>query len=177
MSARKIAIFLILMALLVSMASANPVFVAGDQDGQGFLLQRESDCYLITAQHLLGEAREAILVDDRSARHHALLERTAEPGLAILRVPGIGGCASSFPDGGELDRLLQTTGEARLTYRTNSGAISSIGVEIIASDERYIRVRAENSERLYRGIIGSPLMIGDSTAGMLQSVDADSGTG
>ena len=168
---------LILVLLLAGEAAAQPVFVSGDEDGQGFLRQRSNDCYLITPQHVLGQARQATLVGDRAERHSAMLERSYEPDLAILRVPGLSGCPSRFPDGGALDRLLQGGSEARLVSRSSSGAVRQTPVEIIASDERFIRVRAQNGEPLFRGMSGSPLMIGGSTAGMLQSVDADSGTG
>ncbi len=156
---------------------AQPVFVAGAEDGQGFLRQRGSECYLVTPQHVLGPAREAELVGNRAERHAALLERSYDPDLAILRVPGKTGCPTRFPDGVALERLLQNTTQARLVSRSASGAVRQTNVAIIASDERFIRVRAEADERLFRGMSGSPLMIGGSTAGMLQSVDADSGTG
>ena len=163
--------------LLAGNAGAQPVFVAGEEDGQGFLRQRGNTCYLVTPQHVLGQAREAVLTGDRAERHSAVLERSYDPDLAILRVAGLSDCLARFPDGGALDRLLQSTSEARLVSRSNSGAVRQTPIEIIASDERYIRVRARNGEALFRGMSGSPLMIGASTAGMLQSVDADSGTG
>lgn len=162
--------------LLAGEAIAQPVFVAGDEDGQGFLRQRGDACYLVTPQHVLGRAREAVLTGDRAERHSATLERNYDPDLAILRVASLSGCPTRFPDGGALDRLLQATSEARLVSRSNSGAIRQTPIEIIASDERFIRVRAKNGDPLVRGMSGSPLMIGGSTAGMLQSVDADSGT-
>ena len=163
--------------LLAGETIAQPVFVAGDEDGQGFLRQRGDACYLVTPQHVLGRAREAVLTGDRAERHSATLERSYDPDLAILRVAGLSGCPTRFPDGGALDRLLQATSEARLVSRSNSGAMRQTSIEIIASDERYIRIRARSGEPLFRGMSGSPLMIGGSTAGMLQSVDADSGTG
>ena len=163
--------------LLACQAAAQPVFVAGAEDGQGFLRQRGDACYLVTPQHVLGPALKAVLTGDRAERHSATLERSYDPDLAILRVASLSGCPTRFPDGGALDRLLQATSEARLVSRSNSGAVRQTPVEIIASDERYIRIRARNGEPLFRGMSGSPLMMGGSTAGMLQSVDADSGTG
>ena len=173
----KIQGLILVLLLLAGEAAAQPVFVSGDEAGQGFLRQRSNDCYLITPQHVLGQARQATLVGDRAERRQALLERSYEPDLAILRVPGLSGCPSRFPDGGALDRLLQANSEARLVSRSNSGTMRQTPIEIIASDERYIRVRARNGELLFRGMSGSPLMIGGSTAGMLQSVDADSAIG
>ena len=163
--------------LLAGEASAQPVFVKGAEDGQGFLRQRGNACYLVTPQHVLGQAREAVLTGDRAQRHKALLERRYDPDLAILRIETLDDCPTRFPDGGALDRLLQATSEARLVSRSDSGAVRQVSTEIIASDERFIRIRAENGERLFRGMSGSPLMIGGSTAGMLQTVNADSGTG
>ena len=163
--------------LLAGEASAQPVFVKGAEDGQGFLRQRGNACYLVTPQHVLGQAREAVLTGDRAQRHKAVLERSYDPDLAILRIETLDDCPTRFPDGGALDQLLQATSEARLVSRSDSGAVRQVSTEIIASDERFIRIRAENGERLFRGMSGSPLMIGGSTAGMLQTVNADNGTG
>ena len=169
---------LILTLLLVAgEASAQPVFVKGAEDGQGFLRQSGNACYLVTPQHVLGQAREAVLTGDRAQRHKAVLERRYDPDLALLRIETLDDCPTRFPDGGALDQLLQATSEARLVSRSNSGAVRQVKTEIIASDERFIRIRAENGERLFRGMSGSPLKIGGSTAGMLQTVNADNGTG
>lgn len=174
---RTISGLILTLLLLAGKAAAQPVFVAGDEDGQGFLRQRGEACYLVTPQHVLGQAREAVLTGDRAERHRALLERSYDPDLAILRVAELSDCPSRFPDGGALDRLLQASSTARLVSRSGSGAVRQTAVEIIASDERFIRVRAQAGGNLFRGMSGSPLMIGGSTAGMLQSVDADNGTG
>ena len=165
------------LTLFAGEAAAQPVFVAGAEDGQGFLRQRGEACYLVTPQHVVGLARKAALTGDRAERYSATLERSYDPDLAILRVAGLSGCPTRFPDGGALDRLLQATSQARLASRSNSGAVRQTPIEIIASDERYIRIRVRNGEPLFRGMSGSPLMIGGSTAGMLQSVNADSGIG
>ena len=167
----------LLLMLYAGLATGQTVFVAGDEDGQGFLRQRGDACYLVTPQHVLGQAREAMLTTDRAERHSALLERSYDPDLAILRVASLSECPIRFPDGGALDRLLRATSEARLVSRSHSGAMRQTAIDIIASDERFIRVRARSGDKLFRGMSGSPLMIGGSTAGMLQSVDADSGTG
>jgi hypothetical protein len=168
----------VIFLLVLSMqAAAEPVFVQSQEDGQGFLRQRGSDCYLITPQHVLGPERSAELVGERAERYQGILERSYDPDLAILRVPDRSDCPSRFPDGGALRELLRNTSSARLLTRSASGAVRQTGVEIIASDERFIRIRARSGERLFRGMSGSPLMIGRSTAGMLQSVDADSGSG
>lgn len=169
-------VFIFLLVLSMQ-AAAEPVFVQSQEDGQGFLRQRGSDCYLITPQHVLGPERSAELVGERAEQHQGILERSYDPDLAILRVPDRSDCPSRFPDGGALRELLRNTSSARLLTRSASGAVRQTGVEIIASDERFIRIRARSGERLFRGMSGSPLMIGGSTAGMLQSVDADSGTG
>ena len=167
----------LLLMLYAGLATGQTVFVAGDEHGQGFLRQRGDDCYLVTPQHVLGQAREAMLTTDRAERHRALLERNYDPDLAILRVASLSDCPVRFPDGGALDRLLRATSEARLVSRSHSGAVRQTSIDIIASDERFIRIKARNGDKLFRGMSGSPLMIGGSTAGMLQSVDADSGTG
>ena len=170
-------LMILILLLLAGEVSAQPVFVKGAEDGQGFLRQRGNACYLVTPQHVLGQVREAVLIGDRAERHSAVLERSYDPDLAILRVAGLSHCPARFPDGGALDRLLHATSEARLVSRSNSGAVRQVPTKIIASDERFIRIRAENGERLFRGMSGSPLKIGESTAGMLQTVNADSGTG
>lgn len=169
--------FLLGMIALGFHAVAEPVFVAGAEDGQGFLRQRDGVCYLVTPQHVLGGAREASLTGNLALSHEAVLQRSYDPDLAILRVAGRIECPGRFPDGGALEALLSQTGEGRLVSRSASGALFHTPVEIIAADERFLRVRARAGETLFRGLSGSPMMIGGSTAGMLQSVDADSGIG
>jgi len=172
-----IAGLILTLSLLGGEATAQPVFVQGDEDGQGFLRQRGNACYLVTPQHVLGQAREAVLTGDRAQRHNATLERSYDPDLAILRIDTLDGCPIRFPDGGALDRLLNRGTEARLSTRSSSGALQQVAVEILGSDDRFIRVRGANGEQLFRGMSGSPLMIGGSTAGMLQTVNADNGIG
>jgi len=172
-----IAGLILILSLLGGTATAQPVFVQGDEDGQGFLRQRGNDCYLVTPQHVLGQAREAVLTGDRAQRHNATLERSYDPDLAILRIDTLDDCPTRFPDGGALNRLLNQSTKARLSTRSSSGALQQVAVEILGSDDRFIRVRGANGEQLFRGMSGSPLMIGGSTAGMLQTVNADNGTG
>lgn len=171
------AILVIFLMLSGGIATAQPVFVSGDQEGQGFLRKRDSECYLVTLQHVLGQAREARLTGDRAKRYKALLERKYEPDLAILRVPNLSDCPNRFPDGGALDHLLQSGNQARLISRNRSGILRQIAVEIIAFDELFIGVRAKQGEHIFRGMSGSLLMLGGSTAGILQSFDLQSGTG
>jgi len=172
-----IAGLILILSLLGGTATAQPVFVQGDEDGQGFLRQRGNDCYLVTPQHVLGQARQAVLIGDRAQRHNATLERSYDPDLAILRIDTLDDCPTRFPDGGALNRLLNQSTKARLSTRSSSGALQQVAVEILGSDDRFIRVRGANGEQLFRGMSGSPLMIGGSTAGMLQTVNADNSTG
>lgn len=169
--------FALLFLIMTSHAAAEPVFVSGDEDGQGFLRQRGSDCYLMTPKHVVGGAREATVVGERAERRRAILERVYDPDLAILRILGKTGCPTRFPDGGALGRLLLSDRSARVVSRSQSGTTRYTPVEIIGSDDRFILIRPASNERIFQGLSGSPLMIGGSTAGMLQSVDSEQGTG
>ena len=172
----KIAIFSCLLCASVAV-QAQPVFVSADEDGQGFLRQRGNDCYLVTPQHVLGQSRSAEMIAERAERFSADLQRTYDPDLAIMRVAGKTGCPTRFPDGGALEQLIHSDRSMRLATRSAGGALRYTNVEVIGSDDRFILIAPKSGERLFRGLSGSPLMIGGSTAGMLQTVDAERGTG
>ena len=148
---------------------------AEEEIGQGFFRARGSECFFITANHVVENATKIELITPDRLRYKASVITTYPDDVAILRVelPIDTACPkSSWDSGKKLKVLLNMEMEGKVKTLLEDGSFLQTAVVIKAFDSnRYILITPKNSNiQISKSFIGSPLFIADKLAGMLQSV-------
>lgn len=168
-------------SLGIAVAEGGPahVLVRGAEQGQGLLLKRFDECYLLTAEHVLGKSvRAAVTEGGRDARlgQGSLVATFPEFDLALLRITGAASnaCGTSIRNlATNLDELLVQRGNGYLSYVYEDGGIARTPVVAADIGPDQIRVRTvDPSEGILQGQSGSMLLVGDRPAGILLSVES-----
>lgn len=139
---RALAAALALGLMLLAPADADTVFVrSGQHEGQGWIFQHESGCWVATAGHVVVDGAGAIVVGPNGKQAEAVRTvRHPTLDLALLELAGttLRDCpASSLGDRDELemlDRLLHQDGALRFERRSGEAGKTtgiSYGVETI----------------------------------------------
>jgi len=171
-------------ALLTSFFSqaVTQVHVKSGEVGQGFLLNRLDQCYLVTPAHVIGNQFFASLMGGTNLR--ALGE--AEPiqtfgyDLSILSVNGAikKECYTNINQFESIDYLLQNATKLTISSVNADGSKSFVPVTLTDKALVYLRVRPDSSDfPLYKGLSGSLVFIDEIPIGMLQSIDSETGEG
>lgn len=175
---------LIALSLTASVAAAadlpTQAYVRADEHGQALLLNRLQECYAVTPKHVIGGNLFATLVGGSGGAHHgdADLLQTFGYDLSILRVTGAlarqcGGSLGNIP---RLDDLLASSSAAVVTSINEDGSISRRNVTLSDVDVIYLHVRPDRAkDQLFKGLSGSLLLVGERPAGILMSVEPDTG--
>ena len=167
---------LIYMILFSAEALGSDAYVYAEEEfGQGFFRARGTECFFITAGHVVEDATEIELVTSGRNRYEATVITTYPDDLAILRVeiPKNTTCPkSSWDSGKKLKTLLSMEQEGIVKTRLDDGSILQTTVSIKTFDAfRFIRITPKNpNDQFLKGFSGSPLFIAGKLAGMLQSV-------
>ena len=151
---------------------------ASGREGGGLLRARGSDCYAITADHVVQEAT-AITVTD-GGHHQASVSLTKEynsEDLAILSFDGHdramcnGSRWPSHTDG--IGNLLKNAGaNGKLVKLTAGGAVAQMPVTMTHIGDGQVIVRPTGDQNVIaRGWSGSALEVNGSIVGILLSVD------
>lgn len=159
---------------------AGQVFVRADDIGQGVLRPRGSECFLVTPRHVVGDATDVEYVNQGRVHGRARLELEYAPDIAVLRVSegNPAACGSEWPAVQSLGERLQGTDEAVVESRGEDGSVQRRQVQVTGIDPVYLTVRpAGPGDGLFRGLSGSLVLVQRAHAGVLLSVDSESGEG
>ncbi|PPI84484.1 hypothetical protein KEHDKFFH_09425 [Marinobacter maroccanus] len=157
-------------------------FVTAGENGQAVLMSRLNECYAVTPAHVIGDGFFATLVGGSSARPRGeadLLQRFGYD-LAVLRVTGAITDNCDFDLGGSfsLDRALSTAGSGQIVSVNSDGSLSRREVRVSDVGLLYLRVSPVGPEnQLFKGLSGSLLALDETPAGILMSVDPQTGEG
>ncbi|WP_351189417.1 discoidin domain-containing protein [Shewanella sp. TB4-MNA-CIBAN-0142] len=162
--------------------AVTQVYVTAGEVGQGFLLNRLDQCYLVTPKHVIGDEFFATLISGTHLRSLGEAEpiQTFGYDLSILSVMGAAEkeCQTNINQFGVIEVLLQNATQLTISSINADGSRSLIPVTLTDKGLIHLRVNPVSSDvQLYKGLSGSLAFINDIPVGMLQSIDADTGEG
>jgi hypothetical protein len=171
-------------AVLASLVPANTleaqelrdVFVLAGEQGRGFLRLRGTECFLVTAAHVIKDASQADMVgaDERPARASGTL-RLFDDDIGILPIrdhTNIG--CTAWPTVQSLDTQLARA-SAFLNLRERDGSLARLPISVVSVDERFFRFVPGRGASLLAGMSGGRIAVGETTLGMLVAVEGDTG--
>lgn len=175
---------LLAMAVL-SMASAQQVYLESREEGQAMLLSRGDRCHAVTLEHVAGRPDQ----EDRSTMATLVGQsRRLGDGSLLRRIPSVpeplvvfdvsGALAADCPrfiGPSSLDLLLRGAPEGQLRVMRRDGAFTHVPVTVQAVDFEVFLVRIGSAAA--RGMSGGTVLIGGQPAGLLADVDPDTGVG
>ncbi|SFM98030.1 hypothetical protein SAMN04487961_1792 [Marinobacter pelagius] len=181
---RTIALVMVILFQVIPTAEAMPfqAFVRSGENGQAVLMSRLNECYAVTPAHVMGDGFFATLVGGSSARPRGeadLLQRFGYD-LAVLRVTGAitDDCEFDLDGSFSLDRVLSTEGNGQIVSVNSDGSLSRRDVRVSDVGLLYLRVSPVGPDnQLFKGLSGSLLALGKTPAGILMSVDPQTGEG
>lgn len=166
------------------LANAFPpqAFVQAEERGQALLFTRLNNCYGVTPAHVMGSDFFASLMGTGKNRPVGDADFLQKFGydLSILYVSGSLSqhCGNNITDIPNLDDLLNGATRAVVSSVNDGGELTRQTQTVIDKGLIYFRVRPESpSDRLYQGMSGSLVIVNEQAAGILQSVDAETGEG
>ena len=159
----------------LSCAAASDAFVSTDEQfGQGFFRSRETECFFITAGHVVEDAVDVTLTTSSRKNIDAVVLNIFPADIAILKIDSDDGkCPpSSWDDGKSLSSLLTVYKEGIVKTKLNDGSTLQTPVLIKKfNNYGYIQVVPKDADTAFaKGFSGSPLYIAGKAAGMLLSV-------
>lgn len=174
-----------LLALTGTTQAGTPLaqaFIHSGEDGQAILMTRLNECYAVTPAHVMGDDMFATLIGGRSQapRGEGDLLQAFGYDLAILRVTGdiSRNCGTSIGKTSDLDARLSSISQASVSSVNPDGSLTRRNVTLVDVGLTHIRIRPNTvDDQLFKGLSGSLLLIDDQPAGLLMTVDPDSGEG
>lgn len=162
----------------VTTLHAQDVFVRAREDGQGVLLARDKECFVLTPRHVVGNSPSRInLIGERGRQTTAERTRDYPPDLTLFRVDP----TSTLPcfawnftsaTASYIDKVTQGT----LRIREENGTRSHIPVMITNVGDQYLTVRPTASQdALRQGMSGGQLLVDNAIIGILLSVEDHEG--
>jgi len=184
-SSRQLAALILLATLMSPSPAADTrpaqAYIRAGEHGQALLLSRLGECYAITPEHVIGSDLFATLVGGEAGKPQGDgdLLQTFGYDLSILRVTGALAtqCGGSLTDVPMLDNLLSGSSAANVTSVNEDGSISRRNVTLIDVGLLYLQLRPDAGDELFKGLSGSLVLVGDNPAGILMSVDPETGEG
>lgn len=177
------AILVMLAFSTLGAAATNDVFVKVKAGGGcGFTISRGSECFVLTAAHVVEDAKpgQIEIIGRLTRRAPARVERKYSGDLAILRVKGETGICGEdqWPHLKDLDATLDQFTEGILRSRTEDGGRQQISVYLTHWNDRFVTIAPKRSnDQLVQGLSGSALIVGGRPAGILLEVLAPAGDG
>ena len=154
---------------------ASDAFIKTEKSiGQGFLIERQKTCYLVTPEHVVGDANNISFMTADRKSHKAEIIKIFDVDLAILEVDDHNVCLHKQPEAKtRLISLLKIYRDGVLKSRLSDGSILQTKVTIKGIDQsEYLQILPrKKSDILKQGFSGSLLYIADQPAGMLLEVD------
>lgn len=158
--------------------SADPVFVQGEEVGQGVLRVRSGECFAIVPEHVIGFGLGLRVMSAGRVWAQASLETTFGDDIAVIRVASQGKitCGTGWPG---VDNLDATLTEAVSHNRQGSilrvretGGIVTYPVRFTGVDDRYVEVRTlDQEDEAFKGVSGSQLLLDGMPVGMVLTTD------
>lgn len=174
---------LVCLSQLTLAADSRPTqaYIRAGEHGQALLLSRLGECYAVTPEHVIGGDLFATLVgsDAGKSQGDGDLLQTFGYDLSILRVSGALAkqCGGALTDVPALDSVLSATSAARVSSVNEDGSISRRIATLSDVGLLYLRLRPDSGNELFKGLSGSLVLVGDKPAGILMSVDPETGEG
>lgn len=182
MSKTRRRIELVALAVLLApvAALAEPVHVAqGDSIGKGFSIRRGNDCYVLTANHVLGEPGSPIRVSDRSSAQSSARSIFADKAadFALLQIDGktVVNCTDEWSAPTWLaNKRFKPSDEFTVISADKSGRETLYSYKYAGGTSTEFTLAPKDKSRAVQSDSGSPVFYGDNFAGVLQSVDTAS---
>ncbi|MDE3271392.1 hypothetical protein [Pseudoalteromonas sp. G4] len=166
---------------LSNASTLTQVHVDAGEIGQGFLVSRLNNCYLITPKHVLGEDFFATILTGTSKRSLGEAEKVQTFGydLSISLVSGAAAteCNTDINSFKPINNVLKNTTNVSISTINSDGSKSFIPASLIDLDLINFKVKSNAGEPLYKGLSGSTIFSQGTPIGILQSVDSQSGEG
>ena len=163
-------------------ATASDAYVSAEGVfGQGYFRSRGSECFFITAGHVVEDASEIVLTTASRQQLTADVVTIYPGDVGLLKVNLLQGekCPkSTWGDGAKLPSLLDLFKEGVIKTKLGDGSTLQTEAKIQSHDAiGYIRVASIDPKvDISQGFSGSPFFIADRAAGMLLSVKDGTGT-
>jgi hypothetical protein len=179
-------LLLISLSLIASGATAGDLptqaYIHADEHGQALLLSRLQECYAVTPKHVVGGSMFATLVgaSGGTPQGDADLLQTFGYDLSVLHVTGAlaRDCGTPLGNVPKLDDALASSSTAVVSSVNADGSISRCNVTLTDVGLIYLRVRPVLADdQLFKGLSGSLLLVGKRPAGIVMSVDPETGEG
>lgn len=173
---------LILVSTHVSANEVNltQVHVNASEVGQGFLLKRLDNCYLITPNHVLGDSFFSNIIAGTKTRPYGEAQTIQSFGydVALSSVRGAvqSSCLTSIQRFGGLDSILNNVKRVNVASVNVDGSKSLIAAELTDLDLIHFYLSPINEkDEFYKGMSGSVVFDEETPLGMLQSIDMTTG--
>jgi len=178
---------LVTLFCLASLPSANAkitqAHVTAGEVGQGFLVERLDQCFLITPKHVVNEELFGNLIGgtDFRSRGEAYPVQTFGYDLTIMVSDGAinrecGIAFSQLPT--ELPNLVSGASRLSVSSVNSDGSSTVTPANLLDSDLLYLTIEPSNENMIFaQGMSGSLVFSQDTPVGMLQSVDSATGQG
>lgn len=168
-------------ALSAASNDLTQVHVDAGEVGQGFLVSRLNNCYLVTPAHVLGNEFYANVITGTKSRQMGEAERVQTFGydltLSAINGAAKNECNTSINSFGPLDMLLKSSTALTVSSVNTNGSKSLTPVNMIDLGLVYLTIIPSADFPFYKGLSGSVVYSGDEPVGILQSVDSESGNG
>lgn len=174
----------IIQIFFAASSSANThVFVRGTESGQGFIFQRLDECFLLTADHVVKNAKAATIAGGIERQRYGearLLTRFAEHDVALMRVTGdlVRECVNSFSDYQiSLTASLQRAARGTMVsvFESSTGGLARDPIVVTDVGPEYIRVTpSQPGGSIFQGRSGSLVIVNDRAAGMMIALEPGS---
>jgi outer membrane protein assembly factor BamB len=162
-------------------APAGDLFLMGDRFGYAISRAQGGSCFAIAPSSIAPADASLLAMFPDNVRRPAQVLRVLDAGLSIMRI-GEDDTAckdSTWAEGENLEATLGRTGIGLLQIGSGKGGVSGIHVHISEIDgEGYFSITpVRDSVRLIEAMGGSRVLLEDSAAGMLLSVDESQNRG
>lgn len=178
---RLILIATFIFPIIAQALNVTQVHVDAGEVGQGFLLKRLNNCFLVTPEHVLGDEFFSSVITGTSKRSLGEAERLQVFGydLSLSEVTGAAQkeCVTAINSFEPIDDLLKTVTSLSVSSINADGSKSLTPVSLTDAGLVNLIVKPTSDMPLYKGLSGSLVFYNDTPVGMLQSVDSDTGEG
>ena len=179
---KSLSISFTLLSLPALSAEITQVHVDSGEVGQGFLIKRLNNCYLVSPEHVIGGAFFSSIKTGTKRRLLGEAEKIQTFGydLSLSSVTGAANtkCITSINSFNGIDSLLNQTTAVSVSSVNSDGSKSLTPANLIEVGIVYLNIQPKDNEmQFYKGLSGSLVYSGDKPLGILQSIDADTGIG
>ena len=156
-------------------ATAGDLFLMSDRVNYGITRVQGESCFAIAPASAAPKGVILHAIIPGHVRKPAEVARTFDAGVAIVRIGEANTACSNniWTEGKNLDSALGRTSIGALQIRSSDGNVSVIDVRVseLEPDDFFSITPVNNAVRLLEGMSGSRVLLEDSAAGMLLSVD------